>query len=825
MAQMPTPLSSEDLASIEATHRGFLYQHLYLVGCMLIGFPARLQAAVSEHDEDIELDFEDEYIYIQVKTRQTPPLQPSHLTTTKARFIALADEHKRGSRTRTPRFFLVTNAAPSAKLQSEILTAEWPPGTQILHPGGVNDVSGRMPPAWPNLQDAFNWCVDRASEMPSITLDATTLILKLAGFSWLLSSGQFGTPPHCLNAESFTTLLEQVKQSFHSLPASPRHYIAQKSEPHSQSTSKVRVVAGISGSGKTGWVSSAAAQSLGFVTYIDASAMFARTLREEVVREACACLPIARDQARLAMLAAKTGVAGLRVIERQVVASHAGYTIFVDNAHAAEDRDILELTQAVPSITWVFLCQPSAHLEVLASNLGVRTEFLRGWDQAGIARYCKSVDFQITPVDAASIESLTGGVPLFVMNLVDLARGGRLLAELLSEIRGCISETLTLQEILVSRVLDAMTPDESLAVVLIEMAKIELSHRGWTELLGNAKFMSPSRAMTALRDLRGKGVVSFDQDKSVSLHDAFAPSVSDRAERAEPEVRKRFSLELHSALVREGARWTHDVKERRRLVRRVTLMPEAGLHDEYCTAIPDLAEMVLDQEEQRLLIQALQETLVDPHLPAESRFWTLQALAFLHMSVGTSAQARAYLLNMKELMPLVEVDDPRDVLRRQAVCERGLGHWPLYEMVHAAKLYEIARYVPGEIAVGFEIVEVALADLGQPDFALKHCELILAKARDAGWFEEIPDIQRMRIRALIFLGKRDLASVALEELEPYAVEGGDLRAFIREARERLARATLSYPLAQPHPPTRYGKIVLSSMLGIEHGRRGPKYRR
>ncbi|ANK24882.1 MULTISPECIES: dsDNA nuclease domain-containing protein [Klebsiella pneumoniae complex] len=65
----PDVLDSAQLVRIEAVHRGFLYQHLYAVGCLLLAQKASIEAVTVELDEDIELNSGQERIYVQVKTR------------------------------------------------------------------------------------------------------------------------------------------------------------------------------------------------------------------------------------------------------------------------------------------------------------------------------------------------------------------------------------------------------------------------------------------------------------------------------------------------------------------------------------------------------------------------------------------------------------------------------------------------------------------------------------------------------------------------------------------------------------------------------------
>jgi hypothetical protein len=48
-------LDPKQLKRIESIHRGFLYQHLYTAGCLLLAAGADASAVVVEADEDIEI--------------------------------------------------------------------------------------------------------------------------------------------------------------------------------------------------------------------------------------------------------------------------------------------------------------------------------------------------------------------------------------------------------------------------------------------------------------------------------------------------------------------------------------------------------------------------------------------------------------------------------------------------------------------------------------------------------------------------------------------------------------------------------------------------
>lgn len=61
-------LDPAQLVRIEAVHRGFLFQHLYTVQCLLKAAALSVHSVDVESDEDIEVQFEGRRIYVQGST-------------------------------------------------------------------------------------------------------------------------------------------------------------------------------------------------------------------------------------------------------------------------------------------------------------------------------------------------------------------------------------------------------------------------------------------------------------------------------------------------------------------------------------------------------------------------------------------------------------------------------------------------------------------------------------------------------------------------------------------------------------------------------------
>nr|WP_172684626.1 hypothetical protein [Rhizobium rhizogenes] len=63
-------LDPAQLRRIEAVHRGYLFQHLYAVQCLLSAATIAAREIAVESDEDVEIQLDGIRIYVQVKHRK-----------------------------------------------------------------------------------------------------------------------------------------------------------------------------------------------------------------------------------------------------------------------------------------------------------------------------------------------------------------------------------------------------------------------------------------------------------------------------------------------------------------------------------------------------------------------------------------------------------------------------------------------------------------------------------------------------------------------------------------------------------------------------------
>ncbi|MDN4719377.1 hypothetical protein QYZ43_20075 [Vibrio parahaemolyticus] len=81
-----------------------------------------------------------------------------------------------------------------------------------------------------------------------------------------------GTPPnnaHSFHTKDLTELFEQLVVQLQDFPVPPEYYLPQTKEPSLSSNERIRIICGLSGSGKTSWVSQAALHSAEFCVYYE----------------------------------------------------------------------------------------------------------------------------------------------------------------------------------------------------------------------------------------------------------------------------------------------------------------------------------------------------------------------------------------------------------------------------------------------------------------------------------------------------------------------------------------------------------------------------
>jgi len=613
-------LDPAQLARIEATHRGFGYQHLYAVACVLEMDRTDTHTVVVEHDEDVELVRTGSQVYVQVKTRNRP-LRFSDLNEALPRFARLRREHAEGRRAGTPRFAVVSNTEPGPDLRIRMAAPTWPADVVVLWPDGPDiPVDLVLPAPWPDLGAAMHGCVTQASLVPFASLAPETLVLKLAGLVQYLASGHAG---HAVTREQVREFLEQLVVQLHDFPQPPADYRRQTVEPDLGAPGRVRLVTGVSGSGKTAWASRAALLESSPMAYFDVGELPDPALASSLARELVArFLGGPASGAGGAALPAASGLELLALVSRRLRDDGLEVTVVLDNAHRVSAASLRSLVETAVDVRFVLLGQPWPGQTEVEARFGIQAEMLGGWSLDDVAAAFAAEDCPIGVAAGQRVLGLTAGVPLYVnaaARLAAQAYSGNV-DGFLHAMEERLALVSTAHEVILAGTFAQLTPPARIAAALLDLSDVPLENEEALELIGAAG-MPPPSAATAIRELAKFGVVQPFHGGGVELHDAFRLLARDHRATLPPmsvdASREALVVILERAL---PTRWSVG-----RFGLWVRLLPQTGrLRTLIDVASYEQFHQVGDPSEVRAALEAAAQS---PDLGDEDRFWALDALA------------------------------------------------------------------------------------------------------------------------------------------------------------------------------------------------------
>lgn len=710
-AAKPDVLDPRQLVRIEAVHRGFLYQHLYLANCLLRAGSAGVAKIVVEGDEDVEVYRTTDCLYVQVKTRQGA-LEVGDVMGALERFGTIRAEHAAGARAGPARFVIASNAAPAPKLAGMIAAADWPVDVEVHWPNGpvVDDPALPQPPT--DVNGATSACNSLAATLPFAMLRPDTLTWKLAGAAMLAASG---TPPrsdHAFHRDELPTLFEQLVVQMQGFPAPPVVYRAQIGEPPLSTGKRIRVLSGLSGAGKTAWVAEAATHLATPAVYLDVGEMPGPALASAVAREAAAKL-FGRSHGGLGeiLLPGASGMETLGALNIKLGQEGLAVDVVIDNAHRLTAADLKPIVDQAQNIRFLLLCQPGAVAQEIAALLGVEHETLGGWDEDTIALVVADAGCVADYADCERLSRLTGGLPYYVLNAATVAKreydGG--IAAICVEVEGQTNLVATAQEVILKRAFETMPDQMKEVVAALSLADVPLSRDEASEYLQKACKLTHQSAISFLRQLPGSGAVELFSNAGIKVHDAMRllgrAYIADRGADHERDSRQLLSATIVASIQKD---WS--IAKVALLVRLFGQLGQAKILVEFATD-ELFHEMGVWREIEPFLIAIAEDAEGD----AETRLWALDGLVFNDLREGNIERGleridamRALLDNnklgsdewlawaMKRMLAISSNDDVQGVMDMLAEVEKRLPesdqHHRIFRYNRALAMFKLGAY-------------------------------------------------------------------------------------------------------------------------------------
>ncbi|MCG9730055.1 SEC-C domain-containing protein [Shewanella sp. Isolate13] len=627
---VPDVLDTAQLTRIESVHRGFLYQHLYTVGCLLLAQEAEVESIMVELDEDIELVTEQGRIYVQVKTR-SKPIIPSEISGALERFKDLRKEHDEGRRKGKASFVFVANQSPSIQLQKVINDKKLPPDVVFICPQSNSDKFSVLPPAWESLTDAVAWCISLAEKLNFSLLSPESLIWKLAGLAQLAATGNTAEKQHVFHTKDLPTLFEQLIVQLQDFPSPPVYYWPQKHEPPLISDERVRIICGLSGAGKTTWAAQSAQHCLQLCAYYDTGDIPGPALASTLVRELAAKFAKPnRDELRKIFLPGVSGFEALRAFDSFLGQQEATLILVLDNAHRIPVDNLRDILNATQNLRFVLLCQPHDNVRELEAIMGLQRKTLFGWDIDTVAKAVDELGGYATAQGYEQLRIYTGGLPLYVQSAAKVAiseyEGN--VDTLCAELQQQENSVETPQEVILSRVYQGFEKLVQDSLALFSLADVGLSRDEVSELLVNSLKVSTKGAATILKKMRATGTVEIFGNQMLKVHDAVRALGLQHLELMETEVKNNALLALKELLVVS--------LHKNRDTSRFALLTQIYIKLNDIKTLIDLSgeELFYEMGINVDILASLERALTADTLKPLDKFWALDGIAFYEIKVG-----------------------------------------------------------------------------------------------------------------------------------------------------------------------------------------------
>lgn len=622
-------LDARQLAQIEAVHRGFLYQHLYVSACLFRAASAGVTHVVVENDEDVELVLPGHRIYVQIKTRGSR-LIFTDVAGALARFDQIRDEHAAGRRSGTCQFVVIANMPLGPGLAKRAVKTNWPSDVRFVYPGSETSAPS-LPEPWPTVDEAFDSCRAAAESLPFAILAPETLVWKIAGRVMAASAGVEPNPGHTFIVDELPVLFEQLVIQLQDFPAPPIRYRPQDKEPALVTGQRIRLVVGFSGAGKTSWVSQTALHGSDRLAYYDVADISGPALASAVARELAARMFGARGgKLGEILLPGASGTEILVAIGRHLAEDGLTATVVLDNAHRVPAADLLPLVGASPQLRFLLLAQPNASMARLEATLGIAAEPLLGWSNETAAAEGASLGCHGDYADYDWLLKLTAGLPLYVQNALKIAavsyEGD--IDRLCTALEERTHVVQTVQELILADVFETFNDNERRAVGALSLSDVPLSQAEATSVLERTFSIEPAAAAAAFRSLRTTGSIQIFGVGRFKVHDAIRPLgrafLGDCGAYPLQAAQKAIRDVLMGALPQD-----HD---RQRVFLLLRMFVALG-------NVKPLVQMATDElfhelgymeEVSAFLLEASASELIAP----EDRFWALDALVFAHFKKG-----------------------------------------------------------------------------------------------------------------------------------------------------------------------------------------------
>ncbi len=648
---MSDVIDTAQLNRIEATHRGFFYQHIFAAACLIAlaqHGPGEGRVIGIERDEDIELSTDSHLYYLQIKTRQRD-LQRVDVADALVRFKSLESKLKKAGEKRELVFAIVANRSAGSTLAGDL--PDWPENCHYVCPGQPLDGHPLVPEPTENISTLLEMTEASAETLAFPGLIPSTLVLKLAAHVQYVATGETDeSHVHLIAEEELPALFETYVLQMQQFPLLPASYRPQRNEPQLSSGERVRLISGFSGAGKTAWASMQALTSPQPMIYCDIGSYPSAALASALAREIAASLLGVTGEA--GRLPAVQGLDALSWVSDQLGPREIRPLIVLDNVHVMPADALRAVLDRTPNLDFILLGQPIDALPALAARIGITIENLEGWSRETVAAVFAESGSALDPASAERWRVMTAGLPLYVINAAVVSQSAYDgdTDTFLRDLSQGVEREATAQALILESVFEQLDDNEAIILCTLGRSGVSLKLAEIETIVSSIE--DGISARRPLRRLSRLGLVQAVGSDAWRSHDAL--SVVTLAALADwPEARR---IGITRALADTLFQSLQDQQRLDRLAVWIRLLPDLGMTE----VLADLATNEIFHEVGNFddLVVVLESFAADDAASADARFTALDALAYHAMQRDPRTQdIGARLTRMRNLLENEDVTD------------------------------------------------------------------------------------------------------------------------------------------------------------------------
>jgi hypothetical protein len=439
-------------------------------------------------------------------------------------------------------------------------------------------------------------------------------------------------------------LCEFVAAQLHPFPR-VTSYRPHVNEPNLNELERIAILEAHEGFGKTAWAGNVGTHSANLVTYFRCAGVESEAVAPRLVREAAALLARASSH-RVAdvLLPGATGLEALSHLDALMAKAAVPLVMIVDDANRVDARTIVDAVEVTSHIQWVILGRPGTQLQQVAARLRVQTQRLQGWSIDTIASVIAGGGCTSSPREAASLQGLTGGAPLFVVQAIEsIQRRGGSTETFLGAVEHRVSATSTAQEILLGEALTGFSASVLTIAAAIASTGIAATFSAWREIVAVALSLPGPDVDRGIRHVTAQ-ILTENQVGTIAAHDAFRAVLRGVQLGPDEERLLRAGLKNHLQTLLPNSR------NPAHLLALLKALSDAGdfndLSDVASGTAEILRELGIAPEARAILLASLPRAAGD----SEASFWIEDTLAYFELLAGDAQAARQRLDRMQLLL-------------------------------------------------------------------------------------------------------------------------------------------------------------------------------